>query len=216
MTVKALLRRWLRPEDRPAFAKNEAGEIEVAFYDDAFSTLPEYRAAYWESRYYFVWTVLCDRLRRRKVRTVLEVGCGPGQLAEMLLHHGFRYFGFDLSPVAIRMARAKKLASARFEVADATQTDLYHTIEHEAVVCTEVLEHLADDLAVVRSIAPGRYCLCTVPSTPYVSHVRYFETVDAVTARYAQFFDQFDVFTLLRPGTKGSRYYLLGGVRNDA
>lgn len=205
--------RWLanRPNSR-----SRVREVDSTFYDQAFSTVDEYHKRYWDSRYYFAWTVICDRLKRRGIKRLLEIGCGPGQLAEMLIANQFSYAGFDYSPVAIEMARSKGLANARFEVADATATNLYESVEYEAVVCTEVLEHVQNDEVIINAIRPGSYCICTVPSFPYVSHVRCFESSQAVEDRYSNFFESFDVLPLRKPNTIDAWYFLFDGLRNAA
>ncbi|HYL81485.1 MAG TPA: class I SAM-dependent methyltransferase [Candidatus Acidoferrum sp.] len=51
--------------------------------------------------------------------TVLDVGCGPGRLGELLAGGRCKsYLGIDLSPEAIRRARRRTTARARFRVAD--------------------------------------------------------------------------------------------------
>ena len=51
--------------------------------------------------------------------TVLDVGCGPGRLGEVLEGGTCKgYLGIDLSPEAIKRARRRTAARARFRVAD--------------------------------------------------------------------------------------------------
>ena len=51
--------------------------------------------------------------------TVLDVGCGPGRLGELLEAFTCKsYLGIDLSPEAIKQARLRATTRARFRVAD--------------------------------------------------------------------------------------------------
>ena len=50
---------------------------------------------------------------------VLDVGCGPGRLGELLEGFACRsYLGIDLSPEAIKQARQRRATRGRFRVAD--------------------------------------------------------------------------------------------------
>ena len=59
-------------------------------------------------------------LERSGVRTVLEVGCGTGHDAARLARAGLDVTAVDVSAEAIRRARERYGAEARFEVADVT------------------------------------------------------------------------------------------------
>ena len=51
--------------------------------------------------------------------TILDVGCGPGRLAELLAPFSFTsYLGIDLSTEAIKRARLREQTRARFRVVD--------------------------------------------------------------------------------------------------
>ena len=92
-TLKETIVARLRPARPDASVAGEAG---ADFYDAAYSEVDEYRKPYWKSRYYFVWTVIADRLRRTANVGVLEIGCGSGQLANLIIEQGIRnYLGFD-------------------------------------------------------------------------------------------------------------------------
>lgn len=198
--------------------KPETAEItSSAWYDKAFSEVSEYRLPYWESRYYFAWTVIADRIRQSNPpQRVLEIGCGTGQLAQLLIDTGVTdYLGFDFSRVAIDLARMQTPAGA-FVVADARHTPLLDEGHYDWIVCTEVLEHVEFDTEVISRIPEDRRVICTVPSFDYVSHVRFFDSAEAVRDRYSPFFDEFSVLSLRMPGEGDHTYFLFAGVRNGA
>lgn len=49
---------------------------------------------------------------------IFELGCGPGILAEYLIHEGAKVVGFDVSPKMIELAKDRNKKNATFFVAD--------------------------------------------------------------------------------------------------
>lgn len=186
------------------------------WYDDDYSTNPHYRVPYYESRYYPVWSVIVDRIRSAGHQRVLEVGCGSGQLAAYVIEQGGveSYTGVDFSREAVELAR-QMAPKGTFRVGDATDARTYD-LPAECIVCTEVLEHIEEDLVVLSRFPSGVRCLCTVPDFPYPSHVRHFTSADVVAERYGAYFSEFDVTTFQASGHEGNpvlRYFLTDGVR---
>ena len=179
-----------------------------------FSSSEEYTRHYSQSHYYFLWAVVADRIRRDGLSRILEIGCGPGQLASMLFDQGITaYAGMDFSAAAIAMARSNA-PRGQFEVGDARTTDIHQRYEHDVVVCTEVLEHVQDDLQIIDRFLPGKRCLCSVPNFPHESHVRCFENAFAVRARYGPYFDGLDVATFKSSIYLPDQFFLFDGIRN--
>lgn len=208
--LKQLAKQLLRRQTSPV----KSGEQSPGYYDEMYAGSSEYAKPYWQSRYYFLWTVICDRLKQAGNTRLLEIGCGSGQFSELLHQNGWTdYLGLDISSEAVRQAREKDLTPFRFEVADALATDHFDSYDYDSVVCTEVLEHIEQDLEVVSRIRSGTRCLCTVPNFPYTSHVRHFETAQQVHQRYARYFSTLDVWAIAGTHRPGVVYFLADGVR---
>ena len=195
---------------------NSGAERGADWYDDAYAKSSEYKTPYFHSRYYPIWAVIVDRVRRPGLQRVMEVGCGGGQLASYLIEQGQlrSYMGVDFSPVAIEIAR-EQAPTGTFVVGDALDPRSYDR-ECDFIVCTEMLEHIADDLRVISLFPPGIRCLCTVPDFPYRSHVRHFMSVEAVVERYGSAFADLDVTVFKAAGPRRNpllRYFLMDGVR---
>jgi len=189
------------------------GEAPASWYDNVYQAAPRhYFDHYTKSPYYFVWSVVADRLRG--ARAVLEIGCGTGQLAQLLQDQGIQHYtGFDFSRKAIELAR-KRLPNHDLRVDDARTTQLYREIDHDVVICTEVLEHIEADLAVLAALKPGVRVIATVPNFDFTSHVRFFDNVSQVIARYGSLFEGLDVVTLWSSRT--AKFFLLDGIRARA
>jgi 2-polyprenyl-6-hydroxyphenyl methylase/3-demethylubiquinone-9 3-methyltransferase len=99
-------------------------------------------------------------------RRVADVGCGGGLLAEGMARRGARVLGIDLAPEALAVARLHALESGidveyreiAVEVLAGAEPAAY-----DLVTCLEMLEHVPDPAAVVRSIAsllrPGGHAI---------------------------------------------------------
>lgn len=94
---------------------------------------------------------------KRKLK-LLDAGCGDGVLLEPLTHlEGFEIYGVDYSPVRVKRAR-ENAPQAVVQQADLTSPEslarLGFTDEFfDAIVMSQVLEHIAQDTSVLRHIA---------------------------------------------------------------
>lgn len=179
------------------------------WYDEHYRlTRDKNDAHYSESPYLPVWKEIAGRIE--STARVLEIGCGTGQLAQLLADRGVRrYRGFDFSERAIGLARAR-LPEADFRVADARSTGLLDSEDYDIALCTEVLEHLDDDISLLRRVRPGTRVLATVPSFDSTSHLRYFADEDAVIERYGATLQQLEVLQI--PLSASTALFLMTGV----
>ena len=198
---------------RPTVPPPVHGVADAEWYDAAYRAIDSYAVPYWRSHYYFLWSVLADRVRATGAKRIVDIGCGPGQFASCLfsLTAIEQYTGLDFSAEAVAMAK-RSCPQGQFVVGDATTTTIHADTPHDVVICTEVLEHVPTDHAVVARFKSGVRCLCTVPNFDYDSHVRYFKSTEQVAERYARFFDRFDVWALR--ANENHIYYLMDGIRN--
>jgi protein-L-isoaspartate O-methyltransferase len=161
-----------------------------------------------DSPYHRAWQEIVERIPADAA--VLEVGCGSGQLAQLLFERGLRdYTGFDFSAEAIELARAR-VPQARFEVDDARSTPLFSEATYDVVLCTEVLEHVGDDLALVRRARRGTRLVATVPSFDSASHLRYFTDADEARERYGPLLEELEVMPVELES--GSVLFVLDGT----
>jgi SAM-dependent methyltransferase len=166
------------------------------FYDRLHSEIDH---SVTRTRYDALFRKVVANIRDHGSRAVLEVGCGSGFLAKMILQdHGGAYRGFDFSPGAVRNAGARTGRPELFSVGDALDPRSY-AHEYDTIVSTEMLEHIEGDLDAVRLWRDGTWCVCSVPNFDYAGHVRFFNTCDEVATRYGGLIDIQDVVKITRP-----------------
>ena len=181
------------------------------FYDWAFEGKEHWRFHYSESRYYPLWTVVADRVVRSGAARVLDIGCGPGQVASLLRDQGIpNYLGLDFSPARVRHARAICPEYA-FEAVDVFSTPLLEEGDYDVVLLLEFLEHIERDREVLGRIREGTRVIASVPNFPSAGHVRHFDDAAAVEARYGS---SLTSLTVDRHAADplGKSYFLIDGV----
>lgn len=172
-------------------------------YDKIYSTggyEGVYDLPYWHSNYLPLFTEVHRLLTQRGCRSVLEVGCGTGAFAHLLRDKSpaVRYRGFDFSPVAVGRSAARLGTTDSFFVADARREESYAG-QWDAIVCTEVLEHIDADLEVVARWRRDMYCVCSVPNFDADNHVRFFRHEDEIKQRYGDLIEIERVHRITKP-----------------
>ncbi|MEQ1651360.1 MAG: class I SAM-dependent methyltransferase [Hyphomicrobium sp.] len=114
-----------------------------------------------------------DRLPRDASAQILEIGCGTGATGALALSEGCcgRYVGVELFESAA--AEAREVLSEVITGNVETLSFNWHAAEFDAIVFSEVLEHLVEPGEVLKNLAryvrPGGMLLA---SSPNISHWR--------------------------------------------
>lgn len=98
--------------------------------------------------------------------SILEVGCGPGDLAEELFKSDANYLGIDIDDREIMTARAR-YPHRKFQHASAYELPI-ENVSIDLVVACEVLEHLSDPETAMRELdrVARKWILLSVPREP--------------------------------------------------
>lgn len=165
-----------------------------------------------QTQYHAMWTEVLSRIQPG-TKGVFDVGCGPGQTAQMCVGRSIPYVhGVDFSPVAIELAKKRNPTIASvFAVGDILSPAIYASDDYDTIICLEVLEHIDRDTEVVSLWPKGTHCIISVPSYDSVGHVRVFKTEESVMQRYASFFQ--DVKVLRIPMARHRCIWVMEGTR---
>jgi methionine biosynthesis protein MetW len=104
-------------------------------------------------------------------RKILDVGCGEGFLATLLMKKGNSVIGIDISERAIELARKNGVKAIKCNVDD-EELPLH---EHfDVIILSEVLEHLISPMRVIRKLKrylkKNGYFLLTFPNIAFYKY----------------------------------------------
>lgn len=154
------------------------------YYDAIYSKSDEYVKHYLRSRYLNLWKEVLKSIDVNK--PILDIGCGPGQLAEMLRDSGVKYYdGIDFSAEAIQMAKDKN-PNMHFKCEDIFKTKYADYKTHQVIIC-ETLEHIEKDIELITMIRQKLFdnkFVFTVPTFDDPGHVRHFKSWEEANARF--------------------------------
>jgi SAM-dependent methyltransferase len=172
---------------------------EREYYNQVYLDSIEYKKHPSESKYLKIWNRIIEITDNEE--WLFEIGCGPGQLAKLLIDNGRNYFyGWDYSEVAIDMAKKNNLNNEdKFIVKDVYTLPKFDS--DDTVICTEVLEHLDNDLFVLDLLSKGTRFLFSVPNFICTSHRRCFKSAEQVRKRYQGL--EYKSITPYKMGRKG-------------
>lgn len=104
-------------------------------YDERYANLNLYNDTY---------DLFCSLLPKRH-STILDVGCGPGNITDYLLRKrpDFQITGIDLAPKMLEIALEKN-PSAKFEMMDCRELDKLKT-KFDAIICGFAIPYLSVD-----------------------------------------------------------------------
>lgn len=119
--------------------KNNKIENEKIRYDAAYATgqyFPEAGIGFWRK--------LLDRTKFDGVKKILDVGCGAGQVVAHLRNEGYEAYGTDIADGARRYWKMANIEPF-CQVTPAHKMP-YLDEEFDIVCCTEVLEHVPEEI----------------------------------------------------------------------
>ena len=171
----------------------------------------EFRKHYSECIYYPAWRRVLAWIQEISNPSIIDIGCGPGQIANMLFDHFItNYRGIDYSSKAIAMAIENNPSHRHcFSVDDAYTTSLFRT-PYSIALMLEILEHVKDDLYILQRIRNDTDVIFSVPNFPSATHVRWFSSLDSAASRYKSCINIEQAVTIRLPQSKNALYLFKG------
>jgi 2-polyprenyl-6-hydroxyphenyl methylase/3-demethylubiquinone-9 3-methyltransferase len=109
--------------------------------------------------------------------SVLDLGCGNGSFVSLFQDRGWKLYGTDFSPSGLEIAR-QNFPGIEFFLADSSAPtgDLFGRVgQVDAIVSTEVIEHLYDPRGFLRNahalLKPGGILVLTTPYHGYLKNL---------------------------------------------
>lgn len=196
-------------------AQFQAVDFSSQYYDEGYSSGGAgqvYHKHYSQSFYYSCWQQAMRYLylQDRDI-SILEVGCGAGQFANMLFDNGFHnYQGLDYAKEGIKLCKSNNPQYAdRFFVADAFQTPILEE-KHDLVIMFEILEHIQEDIRLLSRLPHNTKVLLSVPNFMDPLHVRCFTSEESVQQHYGAVIEIYDIQKVSIQQSQNALYYIVG------
>jgi len=142
--------------------------------------MSNYRDYGWEdgatSAHKYLYKTLLSLLKDDKKKVILDIGCGNGTIANLLISRGFEVYGIDASESGIKVAKQTNPENFFLQIIDGSnQLPIeLKDIDFDIVISTEVIEHLyspRDYIRFIRKILPSQDGKLII-STPYHGYLK--------------------------------------------
>jgi SAM-dependent methyltransferase len=112
------------------------------------------------------WSVVRRFVDRLAPKTILEIGCGQGAFGARLAPLA-KYLAVEPDMTSFTVAK-RRIERAGGRIRNATSDSIEDESAHDLVCAFEVLEHIEDDVATLKSwrdlVAPGGHILLSMPA----------------------------------------------------
>ena len=181
------------------------GEETPEFYDEIHRNItPELL-----ENFYRVWHTALSFINPSW--RVLDVGCGRGEFGRLCVDKGCQFSGIDFSAEAVKQARRNTPNSVIYHGNIFENTKLISSDKYEIITLTEFLEHIEEDLEIIRLIPSTKKVFISIPNYGGRGHVRFFSSLDEVYGRYGDMIN-IETSSTLTFGPR-SKIYCIYGVR---
>lgn len=106
--------------------------------------------------------LVIDLLDSLSVKSILEVGCGAGEILKILSHRfpDIQFYGYDISADAATLRVEKESSNLSFFCSNLLESERHADV----VLCLDVFEHIEDYMGFLRKLkSHGSYFVFNVP-----------------------------------------------------
>jgi 2-polyprenyl-3-methyl-5-hydroxy-6-metoxy-1,4-benzoquinol methylase len=162
--------------------------------------------------YYPTWEYSYKYLIENNVKSIIDLGCGPGHFASLFnSQDNIMYMGYDFSEEAIKqsISRNKSNPNIKFK----TQNLNYINLSGIDTFYTsfEFLEHISFDLEILEKIKKENHILFSVPNYDSKGHVRWFKSFLEIKKRYSEILELSLIHEISI--SSNNKIYLCHGIR---
>ena len=124
----------------------------------------------------YLYKTLLNLLKGDKEKVILDIGCGNGSIANLLIKEGFTVYGIDASESGIKLARKSNPENFFLQIIDGSDEipKELRGINFDIVISTEVIEHLyspRDYIRFIKKVMPTKNGKLII-STPYHGYLK--------------------------------------------
>jgi len=145
-------------------------------------------------------------------KMIIEVGCSSGNFAKLLKNKNIRkYLGVDIDKEKINKAK-KRYPFFSFINSDISK-NLYLLKSASLFVSFQCLEHIKNDIEIIKAIPHNVRIIFSVPNKPFhKEHVRWFE-LNGWIDRFSPYINFQESIIIQNPRKESKRSFLFRGIR---
>ena len=172
----------------PLMSKEKEPDFYDKIYREGGHNQTYFKKAEEIEAYYPLWKYAYEYIRENNMQRITDLGCGPGHFATLFKDSdGVQYTGLDFSEEAIKQAESKNQNKhKKFYCKDLRNIELR---DCDVYTCFEVLEHIQEDINLIKKIKQGHVLLFSVPNYDSSGHVRFFPNYKSIEERYGSIFN---------------------------
>ena len=160
-----------------------------------------------------VWKEIVNILKNIKKLDIIDFGCGNGQFSRYIQNKLDinKYIGYDFSNFAINYAnKNNKNINFTYEIKNFNNMEKIN-LTNKTFICLEVLEHINNDLNIIKKMTSESEFVFSVPNYNSKGHVRIFKDKSEIYKRYDKLLN-IENINIVNIGKHGNKIFIFYGT----